>query len=68
MSKQQCDIPPKGLKMSGEGMDELEFAKAKSNINDLVSEDLDKEAIVDETVFDEENLRVGDVNDRDKWR
>merc|ERR1719389_1281305 len=46
-----CDIPPKGLKMSvgfrrnaflhwytGEGMDEMEFTEAESNMNDLVSE------------------------------
>uniref|UniRef100_A0A8C6DLM2 Tubulin beta chain n=1 Tax=Moschus moschiferus TaxID=68415 RepID=A0A8C6DLM2_MOSMO len=48
-----CDIPPRGLKMSstfignstaflhwytGEGMDEMEFTEAESNMNDLVSE------------------------------
>merc|ERR1712072_1222789 len=41
-----CDIPPKGLKMAvaflgwytGEGMDEMEFTEAESNMNDLVSE------------------------------
>jgi len=32
-----CDIPPKGLKI-GEGMDEMEFTEAESNMNDLVSE------------------------------
>uniref|UniRef100_A0AC35TIH1 Tubulin beta chain n=1 Tax=Rhabditophanes sp. KR3021 TaxID=114890 RepID=A0AC35TIH1_9BILA len=45
-----CDIPPRGLKMSatfrkafmhwytGEGMDEMEFTEAESNMNDLVAE------------------------------
>merc|ERR1712046_432379 len=43
-----CDITPKGLKMSvgfmgnstcmQEGMDEMEFTEAESNMNDLVSE------------------------------
>ena len=42
-----CDVPPMGLLMSstfigncytGEGMDEMEFTKPESNMNDLVSE------------------------------
>merc|ERR1712200_375900 len=46
-----CDIPPRGLKMAatfrrkaflhwytGEGMDEMEFTEAESNMNDLISE------------------------------
>ncbi|KAL1932275.1 hypothetical protein VTP01DRAFT_9331 [Rhizomucor pusillus] len=85
-----CDIPPKGLKMSGtfignstaiqelfkrvneqftamfrrkaflhwytgEGMDEMEFTEAESNMNDLVSEYQQyQEATADEELVDEE--------------
>merc|ERR1712093_913499 len=35
-----CDIPPKAFLhwYTGEGMDEMEFTEAESNMNDLVSE------------------------------
>ncbi|KAF9793930.1 hypothetical protein SFRURICE_000447 [Spodoptera frugiperda] len=60
-----CDVPPRGLKMAatfaflhwytGEGMDEMEFTEAESNMNDLVSEYQQYEEVgVDDAEFDEQ--------------
>merc|ERR1712013_713957 len=63
-----CDIPPRGLKMAamfirkaflhwytGEGMDEMEFTEAESNMNDLVSEYQQyQEATIDDEEFGDE--------------
>ncbi|WVO17904.1 tubulin beta chain [Cryptococcus depauperatus] len=94
ISAAQCDIPPRGLKMSstficnstsiqslfkrigdqfssmfrrkafvhwytGEGMDELEFSEAESNLQDLVSEYMQyQEAGADDELYGDEELPV----------
>jgi len=93
-----CDIPPRGLKMSGtfignstciqeifkriaeqftamfrrkaflhwytgEGMDEMEFTEAESNLNDLVSEYQQyQEATADQDEYDEEEEVVAETS------
>jgi tubulin beta len=59
---------------TGEGMDEMEFTEAESNMNDLVSEyqqyqeatvdeDYDEEEYGDEEMMDEEDQEMGEEED-----
>ncbi|KAI9635210.1 beta-tubulin [Dioszegia hungarica] len=99
ISAAQCDVPPRGLKMSatficnstsiqtlfkrigdqfsamyrrkafvhwytGEGMDELEFSEAESNLQDLVSEYMQyQEAGTDEEAYEDE-MPVGEEEEQ----
>ena len=50
---------------TGEGMDEMEFTEAESNLNDLVSEYQQyQEALADDDYIDEEHDDECDVNDQ----
>ena len=51
---------------TGEGMDEMEFTEAESNLNDLVSEYQQyQEALAEDEYIDEDHDEECDVNDDD---
>merc|ERR1712013_337267 len=71
-----CDIPPRGLKIAamfrrkaflhwytGEGMDEMEFTEAESNMNDLISE---YQQYQEATIDDDEYEGEGDDLEQDE--